>query len=173
MSSPNPDTSPLPSRTPTPTTPTTSLPTHPRAHSSGIPDLPPSSPTLPLTMTSSLLLTNLPRDSSTALDSAFVFPTAKITVRFQPIGSAPALQRPVSKISSTQRFETVVAYLRRVLKLDRNAGGGGAGERESVFLYVNSCFAPALDEVVGNLHRCFKDSKDQLIVTYSMTPAFG
>jgi ubiquitin-like protein ATG12 len=64
-------------------------------------------------------------------------------------------------------------------------------ERESVFLYVNSSFAPALDEVVGNLHRvcwlicsrerkslmfvdqCFKDSKDQLIVTYSMTPAFG
>ncbi|KAF7893668.1 uncharacterized protein EAF02_001206 [Botrytis sinoallii] len=171
MSSPNPDTSPLPSRTPTPTTPTASLPTHPRTHSSGIPDLPPSSPTLPLTMTSSLLLTNLPRDSSTALDSAFVFPTPKITVRFQPIGSAPALQRPVSRISSTQRFETVVAYLRRVLKLDRNAGGGG--ERESVFLYVNSCFAPALDEVVGNLHRCFKDSKDQLIVTYSMTPAFG
>lgn len=38
----------------------------------------------------------------------------------------------------------MVAYLRRVLKL---VGG------ESVFLYVNSCFAPALDEVVGNLHR--------------------
>ncbi len=90
------------------------------------------------------------------------------------------------KISSTQRFEAVVAYLRRVLKV---------GERDSVFLYVNSSFAPALDEVVGNLHRvsgslsclgvevgehllmsvsqCFKDSKDQLIVTYSMTPAFG
>lgn len=86
----------------------------------------------------------------------------------------------------------MVAYLRRVLRV---------GERESVFLYVNSSFAPALDEVVGNLHRvswcldpkkgregreegkggmranvgvqCFKDSKDHLIVTYSMTPAFG
>lgn len=81
----------------------------------------------------------------------------------------------------------MVTYLRRVLKLERSA---------SVFLYVNSCFAPALDEVVGNLHRvsgvfcfegwvervfgrwlmlgqCFKDSKDQLIVSYSMTPAFG
>lgn len=63
---------------------------------------------------------------------------------------------------------------------------------DSVFLYVNSSFAPALDEVVGNLYlvrtnkydsllwmgkanseQCFKDSKDQLIVTYSMTPAFG
>ncbi|KAI9650629.1 Ubiquitin-like protein [Ciborinia camelliae] len=152
---------PSPSTTPTPQTPTSTT---------GIPDLPPSSPTLPLTMTSSLLLTNLPRDSSSALEHAFSFPTAKITVRFQPIGSAPLLQRPVSKISSSQRFETVVAYLRRVLKLDRK---GGEGPGESVFLYVNSCFAPSLDEVVGNLHRCFKDSKDQLIVTYSMTPAFG
>ena len=48
------------------------------------------------------------------------------------------------KISSTQRFEQVVAYLRRVLRV---------GDAESVFLYINSSFAPALDEVVGNLHR--------------------
>lgn len=38
----------------------------------------------------------------------------------------------------------MVAYLRRVLRV---------GDGESVFLYVNSSFAPALDEVVGNLHR--------------------
>jgi len=38
----------------------------------------------------------------------------------------------------------VVTYLRRTLRL---------GEADSAFLYVNSSFAPALDEVVGNLHR--------------------
>ena len=38
----------------------------------------------------------------------------------------------------------MVAYLRKVLRV---------GNGESVFLYVNSSFAPALDEVVGNLHR--------------------
>ena len=37
-----------------------------------------------------------------------------------------------------------MAYLRRVLKCK---------DTESVFLYVNSTFAPALDEIVGNLHR--------------------
>ncbi|PQE19608.1 hypothetical protein CJF32_00008917 [Rutstroemia sp. NJR-2017a WRK4] len=147
MSTPSPSSSP-------PSKPTTT----------GIPDLPPSSPPLPLTMTSSLLLTALPRDSSDALSNAFSFPNPKITVRFQPIGSAPLLRQQISRISAEQRFETVVTYLRRVLKLEKTA---------SVFLYVNSCFAPALDEVVGNLHRCFKDSKDQLIVSYSMTPAFG
>lgn len=60
------------------------------------------------------------------------------------MGSAPALERQVCKISSTQRFEQVVAYLRKTLKV---------GPMDSVFLYVNSSFAPALDEVVGNLHR--------------------
>jgi len=37
------------------------------------------------------------------------------------------------------------------------AGGGGKGQGragvESVFCYVNSCFAPGGDEVVGNLWR--------------------
>jgi ubiquitin-like protein ATG12 len=56
------------------------------------------------------------------------------------------LRQSVCKISSTQKFEAVVGYLRRVLKLD------GAG-KESVFCYVNSSFAPSLDEVVGNLWR--------------------
>ena len=67
-----------------------------------------------------------------------------VTVRFKAVGSAPILQRQICKISATQRFEGVVAYLRRVLK---------CGPADSVFLYVNSTFAPALDEVVGNLHK--------------------
>lgn len=97
-------------------------------------------------------------------------------------------RRERSTISATSRFEAVVAYLRRTLKV---------AESDSLFLYVNSTFAPALDEVVGNLWRvgllvayccddmgdseanfafhgqCFKDSNDQLNVGYSMTPAFG
>jgi len=111
-----------------------------------------------------MILTSLPHDAHSALEAAGEFPNPKVTVKFKAVGSAPSLRQSVCKISSTQRFEAVVAYLRRVLKV---------GQMDSVFLYVNSSFAPALDEVVGNLHRCFKDSKDQLIVTYSMTPAFG
>lgn len=84
------------------------------------------------------------------------------------------------------------------------AGEGAGGGNESVFCYVNSVFAPGLDEGVGALWRvslrlkgawlrgvwrggrdgeigmgcglmwwqCFK-TDDQLIVAYSMTPAFG
>lgn len=118
-----------------------------------------------------------------------------VTIRFQPIGSAPLLRTRVFKISASQRFETVVAFLTRRLEVssttatatatgpaataagagaDPAAGGGNGngdgsgngksrgrgrgrvGERdrgESVFCYVNSCFAPGGDEVVGNLWR--------------------
>ncbi|PMD65402.1 autophagy protein 12 [Hyaloscypha bicolor E] len=111
-----------------------------------------------------MIITHLPRDAAKALSSAADFPKPKVTVHFKAVGSSPELKRKLCQISSTQRFEVVVSYLRRTLKV---------GDMDSVFLYVNSSFAPALDEIVGNLHRCFKDSKDQLIVTYSMTPAFG
>lgn len=118
-----------------------------------------------MTMASSMVLSNLPRDAAKALSQANTQDKVFAKVLFKPVGSAPPMPgRPLCKISSVQRFEAVVAYLRRQLKV---------GPTDSVFLYVNSTFAPALDEVVGNLHRCFKDSKDQLIVTYSMTPAFG
>lgn len=65
-------------------------------------------------------------------------------MRFKAIGSAPILKQPVCRINATQRFEAVVAYLRRVVK---------CGPQDSVFLYVNNTFAPSLDEIVGNLHR--------------------
>jgi ubiquitin-like protein ATG12 len=141
------------------------------------------SPDLPLTMTASTVLMTLPRDATAALAAAGAFPQEKIVVRFKPVGSAPPIRRDLVKVASAHKFESVVAYLRKTLKV---------GETESVFLYVNSTFAPALDEVVGNLWRvgffcdlwasglpgadmaqCFKDSHDHLNVSYSITPAFG
>ena len=67
-----------------------------------------------------------------------------VTVRFKAVGSAPILRQQVYKISASQRFETVVNFLRTRLKCPPS---------ESVFLYVNSVFAPALDEIVGNLFK--------------------
>ena len=117
---------------------------------------------LPLTMTASVVLTSLPRDATAALKDAGAFDKPKgtfspppntdypafsqaaVTVRFKAIGSAPILKQPVCRINATQRFEAVVAYLRRVVK---------CGPQDSVFLYVNNTFAPSLDEIVGNLHR--------------------
>lgn len=117
----------------------------------------PSSSTadLPLTMTASLVLTTLPRDATAALAEAHIQaetlggipqPSQKIIVRFKAVGSAPPLpaKRELSRVSAGSKFEAVVGYIRRVLKVR---------EGEGVCLYVNNCFAPALDEVVGNLWR--------------------
>ncbi|KAK0617234.1 ubiquitin-like autophagy protein Apg12-domain-containing protein [Immersiella caudata] len=122
------------------------------------------SPDLPLTMTASTMLMSLPRDATAALAAAGGFPQEKVIVRFRAVGSTPSLNRQVVKVNSTYKFEAVVAHLRKQLKVQ---------ETDSVFLYINSTFAPALDEVVGNLWRCFKDSNSHLNVSYSMTPAFG
>jgi ubiquitin-like protein ATG12 len=67
-----------------------------------------------------------------------------VTVRFRAVGSAPILRTKVFKISASMKFETVVNFLRK--KLD-------CKPTDSVFLYVNSVFAPGLDEGMGNLFR--------------------
>lgn len=107
-------------------------------------------------MTASLVLAQLPRDATAALAEAHAHaeqilgglpPSQKIVVRFKAVGSAPPLpakRLALSRVGAGQRFEAVVAYLRRVLKVRPGEG---------VCLYVNNCFAPALDEVVGNLWR--------------------
>lgn len=137
-----------------PPQPPTSFPAPAGAGTAASPDIPDrsGSPDLPLTMTASLVLTHLPRDATAALaEVGTTFAQEKVVVRFKPVGgSAPPLpaRRERSTISATSKFEAVVAYLRRTLKVK---------ETESLFLYVNSTFAPALDEVVGNLWRVSTD----------------
>lgn len=116
----------------------------PSDNMNAIPDDGPQEPDIPLTLASSIILTSLPRDAASALSAAGEFPHEKVIVHFKAVGSAPTMRTPKSRISSTQRFEAVVSYLRRALRV---------GPTDSVFLYVNSSFAPALDEIVGNLHR--------------------
>lgn len=67
-----------------------------------------------------------------------------VTVRFQPLPSAPILRKTVFKISASQKFETVVNFLRK--KLD-------CQDTDSVFCYINNVFAPSLDEGIGGLYR--------------------
>lgn len=102
------------------------------------------SPELPLTMSASAMLTAQPRDVAAALASAGGFPQDKVVVNFRPIGSAPALARATFQVSATQKFDFLVVWLRKKLKL---------ADTDSVFLYVGQSFAPSLEEVIGNLHR--------------------
>ncbi|KAF1956879.1 ubiquitin-like protein ATG12 [Byssothecium circinans] len=117
----------------------------------------------PLTMAASVVLTNLPKDASKVLETAGNLGVEKVTIRLQPIGSAPQLKQRVFKISANQRFEVIVRSLRKKL---------GVKEHESVFCYIGNVFSPALDEVVANLWRCFKQG-EELVVGYALSPSFG
>lgn len=118
---------------------------------------------MPLTMAASVVLNQLPKDASSALQGAGDLPESKITVRLLPVGSAPLLKQSVFRISSTQHFSAILNFIRKRV---------GAKEGEGVFCYVNSTFAPQPDEVVGNLWRCFRTA-EELHVNYARTPAFG
>ncbi|KAK2873830.1 Ubiquitin-like protein [Arthroderma sp. PD_2] len=118
---------------------------------------------IPLTASASVVFTGLPKGRHRALDEVEALDEGKVTIRFLPMPSAPVLRTRVFKVSASQKFESVVRFLRKKLR---------CSETDSVFCYVNSVFAPGLDEGIGGLWRCFK-TDDQLNVSYSMTPAFG
>ena len=114
----------------------------------------PSPPDAPLSLSTSLLLSSptLPLDARTALQNLNATldpPTLKVAVRFHAIGSAPQLSQKVFKISASHKFGAVVSFLRRKLYGKDVEKEGGRG----LFCYVNSVFAPGLDEGVGNLWR--------------------
>ncbi|KAF2760316.1 APG12-domain-containing protein [Pseudovirgaria hyperparasitica] len=118
---------------------------------------------LPMTMAASVVLTTLPKDAHAALEKAGDLDVEKVTVRFKALPSAPVLRQNAFKVKSSHRFDFVVRSLRKKL---------GVKDSESVFCYVKQVFAPGLDEGVGNLWRCFR-TDGELIVWYSVTPAFG
>jgi len=66
----------------------------------------------------------------------------EVTLKFKAMGNAPVLNKDSYKIKTTQRFENVVVFLRQQLDLAAD---------QSLLLYVNWSFMPALDENVGNL----------------------
>ncbi|KAJ3021481.1 hypothetical protein HKX48_008415 [Thoreauomyces humboldtii] len=90
-------------------------------------------------------------------------PSAKVVVRFRATGNAPILKQNFYKITASQKFQTVISFLKK--ELDYKA-------QDSLFLYVNSAFAPAPDEIVGNLHKCFA-TDGNLTINYSTTAAWG
>ncbi|TPX66027.1 hypothetical protein SpCBS45565_g04741 [Spizellomyces sp. 'palustris'] len=71
-------------------------------------------------------------------------PAAKVVVRFRATGNAPILKQNFYKITASQKFQTVMNFLRKELNYKA---------QDPLFLYVNSAFAPAPDEIVGNLYK--------------------
>ncbi|KAL1306172.1 hypothetical protein AAFC00_004275 [Neodothiora populina] len=119
---------------------------------------------MPMTMAASLILDHLPLDTHRVLSEAGrAGVPERITIHLKSLPNTPAMKQPRFKCDSLRNFEYVVLFLRRRLKVK---------DDESVCCYINSVFAPGLDEGIGNLWRCFKIN-DELVVSYSLTQAFG
>jgi ubiquitin-like protein ATG12 len=93
-----------------------------------IPDESPSS--VPPNLSSSIILSALPRDATAALTQAAVTPkkrgiaaqlkaNAVVTVRFKAVGGAPILVESMQRgqIGSDQKFGTILNHLRKHLKI--------------------------------------------------------
>ncbi|SAL95884.1 hypothetical protein [Absidia glauca] len=86
--------------------------------------------------------------------------TSKVIVRFSAIGNAPILKQSYYKITGSNKFQTVIQFLRKELKYQGS---------DPLFLYINSAFSPAPDEIVANLYK----ASGHLIINYCTTAAWG
>ncbi|TFK68064.1 APG12-domain-containing protein [Pluteus cervinus] len=88
---------------------------------------------------------------------------SKVIVRFKAVGNAPIMKQNFYKITSSNRFQAVIHFLRKEL-------GWKAGD--PLFTYINLAFSPAPDDTVSNLFKSFA-TDGHLIVNYSTTAAWG
>ncbi|PSK34619.1 hypothetical protein C7M61_004979 [Candidozyma pseudohaemuli] len=102
----------------------------------------------------------LPKMEEDPLKELLETSSEKVTLRFHPIGSAPAINPSIFKISGSQTVATVLNYLMKRLRL------------KHIHLYVLSTFQPTPDEKLGDLHKLFL-SKGELVLGYCETIAFG
>lgn len=112
---------------------------------------------------SSLIYDSIPREGGAALETYKQKDVTKIVVRFKATGNAPIMKQNFYKITASNRFQTVIAFLRKEL---------GWKASDALFLYINASFSPAPDDTVANLYKCFA-TEGHLIVNYSSTAAWG
>lgn len=110
--------------------------------------------------------TKIPLSTSIILDRAQIEPIQKvlddkITIRFQPIGSTPAITPRVFKISANQTMSTLNKFLGKRLKYNG-----------LLHLYIQNSFLPNPDEVLKDIYDIFK-TNNELIVSYCYEVAFG
>ncbi|KWU47527.1 APG12-domain-containing protein [Rhodotorula sp. JG-1b] len=98
-----------------------------------------------------------------ALEASQEKDMSKVVVRFKATGSAPIMKQNFYKITASNQFRTVTAFLRKEL---------GWKPSDPLFVYINSAFAPALDDTVANLYKSF-GTENHLLVNYSSTQAWG
>ncbi|KAK8757501.1 hypothetical protein V5799_004856 [Amblyomma americanum] len=87
----------------------------------------------------------------------------KIDVLLKATGDAPIMVKRKWAVAPTSKIMDIADFIRKYLKLDHS---------ESLFLYINQAFAPALDQEISNLYECF-GSNGKLTLHYAKSHAWG
>lgn len=90
---------------------------------------------------------------------------SKIEIFLKNTGNAPVIKNNKTKwlVKSSTKVAEVAKLLIKLLNLDAS---------QSVFIYVNQSFAPALDQTVQNLFDCYECDK-KLVLYYATLQAWG
>lgn len=88
----------------------------------------------------------------------------KVEILLKAVGDTPIMKQSKWNVDSGKTVAELTLFIRKYLKIDPG---------ESIFLYVNQCFAPSPDQTVSNLRRCFASADSKLVLHYSKTNAWG
>ncbi|KAI0343789.1 autophagy protein 12 [Trametopsis cervina] len=87
----------------------------------------------------------------------------QVVILYKAVGNASIMKKTEYRITAANKFQAVIRFLRKEL---------GLKPGDSLFTYINLAFAPAPDDTVANLYKCFAVS-NKLIVNYSLSAAWG
>ncbi|VDD91987.1 unnamed protein product [Enterobius vermicularis] len=88
----------------------------------------------------------------------------KVKILLKAVGGAPIMKQKCFSVNESTTVAELTANIRKILKL---------GSNDSLFLYVNQCFAPSPDQTLLNLRNCFAAGISELVLHYSLTSAWG
>ena len=117
-------------------------------------------------LTSSSAVAESDASESNVPGSSSENPSAKpvqVKLHFLAVGGAPILKKSKFQVRDTMTIGEVLIFLRKTLKVR---------ETDPLFLYVNSAFAPGLDQELRSLHDCFSVN-DELALQYAITSSYG
>lgn len=88
----------------------------------------------------------------------------KVEILLKAVGGAPIMKQSRFFVNEYTTVAELMSNIRKILKLEIN---------DSLFLYVNQCFAPSPDQTMVNLRNCFATGITELVLHYSLTSAWG
>ena len=87
----------------------------------------------------------------------------QVKVQFLAVGGAPILKKTKFQVRDNMTVAEIIGFLRKTLKIR---------DTDPLFLYINSAFAPSLDQDLKCLHDSFSIN-EELALQYAITNSYG